>query len=272
MNYKHHFHAGGFSDVFKHVVLSYTLEKLQEKNTPLTYVDTHAGRGQYYLGSSDAKKLKEYVFGIDALFNYSKHFIAPKTIQHYIDAVDKTKNNLIYPGSPKIAEAFMRETDKMILSELQSDEYKFLKDNMYRQDKRIAIHHMDAYAAMKAFLPPKTPRGIVMIDPSFEKRNEFLMLEHVLTHSLKHWRQGHYLIWYPIKDKKNVARFQQFLLGLSADLVCIDFFIKNPAITTNLMGCGMALINSPWKLPELLFDEALPYLGEALQAEWRMQK
>ncbi len=270
MNYRHHFHAGNFADVFKHVILSCVLEKLQQKATPLTYLDTHAGRGLYYLNSSDTQKLKEYQFGIQALLSYATTHPAPEQIQHYIDVVGlgftSVQHNMIYPGSPRIAESLMREQDKMILCELHPEEFAYLRQNM----RRVSSHCIDAYAAMKAFLPPKTPRGVVMIDPPFEKRNEFTLIEAAVAEALKRWRMGQFLIWYPIKDKKAVEKFQRNLKSRTSELFFVDFFIKNQEISSNLMGCGMGLINPPWKLREMLENSILPYLGLSLSAQWEI--
>jgi 23S rRNA (adenine2030-N6)-methyltransferase len=271
MNYRHHFHAGSFSDVFKHIILACLLEKLQEKETALTYLDTHAGRGLYYLHSTDAQKLREYQFGIEALLNYVKDHPPPKSLQRYLDIVGADHaldpNKMVYPGSPKIAEAFMRQQDKMILCELHPEELSFLKENMPSYDALIAHHHIDAYAAMRAFLPPKkTPRGLVMIDPPFEQRNEFAMIEAAIQLALKHWRQGHYMVWYPIKDKREVTRFQNTIKNYSTESVFFDLLVKNHQVSSHLMGCGVALINPPWKLAEILAQTVIPYLEKALQS------
>lgn len=268
MNYRHSFHAGCFSDVIKHIILACFLEETQEKITPLTYLETHAGRALYHLKSSDTQKLQEYRFGIQALLNYAKTHPAPSCLQPYLQIVQENMDFSQYPGSPKIAEAFMREQDKMILCELHPEEFQLLKENMGTGDGRIGLHCADAYASMKAFLPPKTARGVVMIDPPFEKTNEFAMIEATLDLALKRWRMGRFLIWYPIKDKREVTKFQNTIFSSSVEGFCVDFFVENQEVTSNLMGCGMALINPPWKLRGLLEKEVLPYLAAALQGKW----
>lgn len=269
MNYRHHFHAGNFADVFKHIILCAVLEKLQEKSTSLTYLETHAGRGLYHLHSRDTQKKQEYRYGIEALSDYAKTHPAPAIIHDYLKIVEtvfsSTPNKIIYPGSPKIAESFMREHDKMILCELHPEELHYLKENMYRRDRLVNLQHIDGYVGMKAFLPPKTSRGLVLIDPPFEKKNEFAMIESMLQEALKRWRMGQCLIWYPIKDKKIVEKFQKTLKNASAEIIFVDFYIKNQAISSHLMGCGMALVNPPWKLKEELGQVVMPYLARALQ-------
>lgn len=273
MNYRHSYHAGGFADVFKHIILSLVIDALEVKETPFTYLDTHAGRGLYWLDADEAQKKQEYRFGIERLMAHHKTFPAPECLTRYLDLIaslnfDDRLN--CYPGSPKIAEAFLREQDALILCELHPEEFSYLKENIGRGDRRIALHHTDAYLSMKAFLPPKTARGLVHIDPPFEKTNEFEMIVAALKLALKHWRMGQFMIWYPIKDRREVERFQLSIQPLNVESLFVEFFMNDTDVSSNLMGCGVALINPPWKLKERLSDVVLPYLGKALQGHWEI--
>jgi 23S rRNA (adenine2030-N6)-methyltransferase len=269
MNYRHAYHAGGFSDVFKHIILVAMLDALSAKTTALTYLDTHAGRGRYSLQSVESEKKKEYEAGIVRLINHVKTKPAPNNIQQYLDAVkaaNPPETLCFYPGSPLIAQHCLREQDKMILCELHPEEYKRLKENV----SHAAIHHMDAYLGMKAFLPPKTPRGLLHIDPPFEKPDEFQRIDAALTLAIKHWRNGHMMIWYPIKDRKVIEKFHRTLQSYNTPFFTIDFFMQAKAVNTALLGCGVALLNPPWKLKENLETNVLPYLAEALEAKYRI--
>ncbi len=275
MNYRHSYHAGSFSDVFKHLILTLIIDALKVKETPFTYLDTHAGRGLYWLDESEAQKMQEYRFGIERLISYNKITPAPACFASYLDLVSSMNfgdHSNCYPGSPKIAEALLREQDAMILCELHPEEYSFLKDNMGKSDKRVALHCTDAYLGMKAFLPPKTARGLVHIDPPFEKTNEFEMIESALKLAYKHWRMGQFMIWYPIKDKREVEKFQLSLKQYQNEVLFVEFFMDDTNISSNLMGCGVAVINPPWKLKENLKEVVLPYLAEALHARWAVSE
>ena len=168
MNYRHKYHAGSFSDVIKHLVLTIIVQALQRKETPFCFLDTHAGIGLYELDSEEAQKKQEYQNGIaKLLLSDEKNF--PEEIQQYLFIIKKynTKDELhFYPGSPFIAESLSREQDQIILCELHKEDINTLKENMPRA-KNIAIHHTDGYLGMKAFLPPKQKRGLVLIDPPF---------------------------------------------------------------------------------------------------------
>lgn len=268
MNYRHHFHAGNFADVFKHVILICLLMHMHKKAAPFTYFDSHAGRGLYLLNNSDTQKSKEYQFGIEALFDYQKDHPAPEYIRQFLDIVEpyfQNSQNTNYPGSPKIAEQFMRSNDKMILCELHPEEFTLLKNNLHRNDKLITLNHMDAYTAIKGLIPFKhTTRGLLMIDPPFEKKDEFVKIENSMKESLKRWQQGSYMIWHPIKNKVEVTRFQKKIKAYADNTLCLEFFIKHKEINTSLIGCGVVLVNPPWKLEEELSSIALPYLSKAL--------
>lgn len=275
MNYRHHFHAANFADVLKHGVLCAVLEKLQQKTTPLTYLETHAGRGLYHLHSRDTQRLQEYCFGIEALSNYAATHPAPASLQCYLNRVQTffstTPHKIIYPGSPKIAEFFMRPTDKMILCELHPEELHYLKQNMWREDRLIHIHAINGYDGTKAYLPPKTARGLVLIDPSFEDAQEFSHIAEALCAGLRRWRLGKFLIWYPIKDKKRIEKFHKKIKDAAQDVLLINFFMNSSKISSNLMGCGMALINPPWNLSQELAQTLLPYLAQALHGRWTLE-
>lgn len=273
MNYRHEYHAGSFADVFKHVILSMFLEALQAKETAFTYLDTHAGRGLYDFTSPEAQKLKEFQSGIRLLIDYAKKTPAPHCFKKYLDLIASMNFDGVinaYPGSPMIAETFLREQDRMILCELHPEEFQFLKDNTDKRDRRIALHLADAYASMKAFLPPKSPRGFVHIDPPFEKITEINSILAALELSLKRWRMGQFMIWYPIKDKLTLNWFHQKVIELNTPHLFVDFFMQDTKISSNLMGCGVTLINPPWKLKEQLAEVALPYLASALNGRWNI--
>jgi len=264
MNYRHAYHAGGFADVCKHIVLVTVLDAMLIKASAITYLETHAGRGSYSLQSTESEKKREYETGILRLLDYAKDNPPPKQIQHYIDsvyAVNPPNTLCFYPGSPLIAQKCLREQDKLVLCELHPQEYRYLKENL--TSPHTAIHHMDGYLGAKAFLPPKTPRGLLHIDPPFEKSDEFQHIEATIEKTLKHWRQAPIMIWHPIKDRKVIEKFHRRLQN-NAPCFIMDFFIPTNMAPTALLGCGIVLVNPPWAAKEALENEILPYLKRAL--------
>ncbi|MEZ5461851.1 23S rRNA (adenine(2030)-N(6))-methyltransferase RlmJ [Dokdonella sp.] len=265
MNYRHAFHAGNFADVFKHSILVGLVEALKAKQTPFGFMDTHAGRGRYQLDGSEAKRTGESANGIHRLLGATR---APTLVHVYVNLVRSLNAGheelSVYPGSPLIASLLMREIDRGTLCELQPEECSALK-SVFRGDARFSVHERDGYAAMNALLPLKERRGLVLIDPPFEAQDdEFRIIEKALADASKRWPGGIYAIWYPIKLRQQVQPFHRWLARSAFDKVLIAELLLHPDNSAlRLNGCGMALINPPWKFDRQL-EELLPALQELL--------
>lgn len=252
MNYRHIYHAGNFADVFKHIILICLLESLKKKDTAFCYLDTHAGIGTYDLQQVEAQKTQEYHLGIEKILQQA--VIPYSEIQTYIDIVKSFNTGealRYYPGSPCIARDLLRPQDRMIICELHPDDFFLLKQE-FRHDPQVAVHHQDAYLAMKAFLPPQEKRGLVLIDPPYEKTNELDQIIKSMELALKRWAGGIYAIWYPIKDKVFHERLQKKLRELTdKEILFTEFSI--PAVDPlhmTLSSNGVAIINPPWLLDQ----------------------
>src|SRR5512138_1370356 len=197
--YRHLFHAGNFADVTKHVILVALLEALQRKETPFAILDTHGGIGRYALDSAEAQKNREFADGIGRLW---KRGDAPESVARYL-ALVKRFNGAgelhLYPGSPRIARDFLRAQDRLVVTELNPHDHATLKDE-FAGDGQVSVHLQDAYQGLKAFLPPREKRGMVLIDPAFELRDEYERLVQGVTQAWKRWPTGIYAIWYPIQS------------------------------------------------------------------------
>ncbi|MBT4831702.1 MAG: 23S rRNA (adenine(2030)-N(6))-methyltransferase RlmJ, partial [Marinovum sp.] len=44
LSYQHLYHAGNMADVHKHSLLVWMLQYLTQKEKPISYIETHAGR------------------------------------------------------------------------------------------------------------------------------------------------------------------------------------------------------------------------------------
>ncbi len=268
MNYRHIYHAGNFADVFKHIVLLALIEALKSKPKSFCLLDTHAGLGLYSLQSVEAQKKQEYQWGIHKLLN--THEPMSPLIQQYLSYIKyyNAKDELkFYPGSSLLALHAMREIDRLIACELHPEDAHLLKQHL-NSYPNAAVHHMNGYYAMKAFIPPKEARGLVFIDPPFENTTEFEEVIEYLTLALKYWRNGIYAIWYPIKDKFKVNHFYHELACLGVPMHRIEFSLLAREDMTGMARCGMVIINMPWQAPELLSTEILPILSAALQATY----
>ncbi|HMM67555.1 MAG TPA: 23S rRNA (adenine(2030)-N(6))-methyltransferase RlmJ [Dokdonella sp.] len=265
MNYRHAFHAGNFADVFKHTILIGLIEALKAKQTPFNFMDTHAGRGRYALDSSEAMRTGEASDGVKRLLASTR---APTLVHVYMNLVRSLNSGheelTLYPGSPLLASLLMRENDRGILCELQSEECTALKA-LFRGDARFSVHERDGYEAMNALLPPKERRGLVLIDPPFEAQDdEFRIVEKALADAQRRWPGGIYAIWYPIKLRQQVQPFHRWLARSGFGKVLAAELLLHPDNSAmRLNGCGMVIINPPWKFERQL-EELLPVLESLL--------
>ena len=267
MNYRHAYHAGNFSDVFKHAVMALIVESLKNKDKPFCYIDTHAGIGQYDLMAIQAQKTGEYKAGIEALMADSTASAHP-LLAPYLDVVkgmNSPETLRYYPGSPLLARKLMRHNDRMVACELHPEDAELLKSH-FKGDRQVAIQHADGYRALKAALPPPERRGLVHIDPPYEDREEFVHLTRWLALTHQRWATGTYLIWYPIKDRRPLRRFYDELIGSGIRRILVAELNINPDNTPDaLNGSGLLMINPPFELDKKI-RTLQPLLGGVFNA------
>ena len=266
MNYRHAFHAGNHVDVFKHAALTFVLEWLLQKPAPFAVLDTHAGIGLYDLKSEAALKTNEADAGVGRVFERGLDS-APKYQELLRDL--NPAGLAAYPGSPEIVRLMLREGDRLTACELHPADAETLKAR-YRGDRRIAVHHRDGYEAIGAFVPPPERRGLVLIDPPFEVKDEVQRLAKALRTGLGKWPTGTYLAWYPIKDSRigdalaEAATSTPFPKTLRAEFVP---YARDGVI---MAGAGLLICNAPWRFEEKLIalcEELAPLLGDGA-AQW----
>lgn len=263
MNYRHAFHAGNFADVFKHVVLTLLLKSLHRKDTPFCYLETHAGAGRYDLTGEAALKTGEYRDGIQRLWEANP---LPALVD-YLAAVRASNADgalRYYPGSPVIARHFLRPHDRMVLMELQADEFALLQAR-FTGDRQVVVQRQDGYAGLKAHLPPREKRGLVLIDPPYESDRDYEQIAEGLKVAHGRWSTGIYALWYPIKARPPIERFHRVLSGAGIRKMLLAEFAPYPEDSDfRLNGCGMVVVNPPWKLEETL-RQLLPQLLNLLR-------
>jgi 23S rRNA (adenine2030-N6)-methyltransferase len=264
MNYRHIYHAGNFADVFKHVLLTALIESLLRKNKPFCYLDTHAGIGHYDLEKKNAQKTREFENGIFKLLQEDRASL-PKLITRYLQLVSAGNGGedvRYYPGSPALVRQLLRPDDRMILTELHAVDIVSLKQ-LFLRDKQVAVHHLDGYQALKAFLPPKESRGLVLIDPPFEETGEFDQIMRQLQKAVDRWPVGTYAIWYPIKNTTEVNHFYKDLKKSGIrEILCCEIHLPHFA-SKGLGACGMVVVHPPWQWKEEI-ESVLPVLCDIL--------
>jgi 23S rRNA (adenine2030-N6)-methyltransferase len=247
MNYRHSYHAGNHTEVFKHSVLVLLLLHLLKKPGPFMVLDTHAGSGLYDLTSEDAKKTGEAIDGIGRVIDRN---IPAATA--YLDLIRRLNPTGLrsYPGSPTIVQSFLRENDLLTACELHKDDAATLRRN-FKDDRRVSVHHRDGYKAINAFLPPPTRRGLVFVDPPFERPDEFERLADSLNSGIRKWPTGIFLAWYPIKDRSRKDRLRnRYFPGNPPTLNCE--LLRGPADGARLEGSGVIICNPPWQFERTL--------------------
>lgn len=264
MNYRHAFHAGNFADVFKHVIETLILEYLCSKPKGFTYIDTHAGIGLYDLTSEAAKRSPEYQNGISRILQLPNSVPELATYLRIIKFYQQASVLRYYPGSPQIANYFLREQDQMILNEYHPEDFLQLK-NLFSTQKNCHCHHRDAYEFLPAVLPPTPRRGLILIDPPFEQENEFRAIANLINKAMMRFEQGIYMLWYPIASKDHQKCIDSLLRKIKHPLLHTVMTIKpTPIIRQNLIGNGVIIINPPWQLEKML-KQIIPFLWQHLR-------
>lgn len=266
MNYRHAFHAGNHADVLKHVILRVLLDALKRKETPFFVLDTHAGRGRYELTSEAAEKTGEAREGVMRLRQATGSTASGRkdALSAYLDSVSGDLDTGFYPGSPLIAAREMRATDHLACCELQTEEAAALK-RLFANDARVAVHARDGYGAIKALLPPKEKRGLVLIDPPYEAQlGEFDIALDALRTGLTRWPQGIFALWYPIKQRRMLGPFLRKAGALPAKSAWItELHVRTADSPLRMNGSGMLVLNPPWKANEEI-SPILPRLAKIL--------
>lgn len=269
MNYRHAYHAGNFADVVKHATLALLIEHLKAKDAPFCVLDTHAGVGRYDLSSVEAQKTGEFRDGVLRLLARDPATL-PAELEPYlavVRALNQGRPGLRwYPGSPRLALDLLRPQDRLVLLELHPEDARTLAA-LFAGDARVDVHNTDGYIGLKAFLPPKPRRGLVLVDPPFERKDEFTRLARGLRQAHRRWATGQYLLWYPIKDRPPVRAFHDELKAAGIARILIAEFLLRPATDPErLNGCGLVLVNPPWRMDATLaalLPKLAPVLGAA---------
>ena len=271
LSYQHGFHAGNFADLHKHLSLALLLESLNRKSKPWSYLETHSGRGLYDLRDAQAEKTGEYLQGIAKL--WSNH--SDDGLGRYIDlirALNPSGNLEIYPGSPQIAANMARADDSIHLMELHPQEVAALKRN-FRGYEGVAVHHRDGYEGVLAHLPPKPNRGLVLIDPAYEVKDEYAQVASFVVKALKKWGNASIAIWYPVLSaQRHEQMINSVVMGCpEPSILRSEMHIAAPA-ERGMFGSGMLLINPPWQIDQQLSELVPQLLGHLLKDQGRTQQ
>ncbi|MDB5985544.1 MAG: rRNA ((2030)-N(6))-methyltransferase RlmJ [Nevskia sp.] len=311
MHYRHSYHAGNFADVFKHLAVCGLLDALSRKDSAWCFVDTHAGAGSYDLGGASAAATAEWRDGIARLSASPESMAmagAPALLARYLALVRDYggAEPRAYPGSPLLAAAVARPQDRLLLCERVPEVADELRQTLGR---RATVHVRDGYEAA-SLLPPAEKRGLVLIDPPFERSDEYEAMADFIIASALRFAGGIYAAWYPIKNEHVAGRFRRRVaretgkptLDLRLDVgvaeraagsvradserqakqahaagARIHVFSPRKAQTVvkvRMHACGLLIVNPPFGF-EAQAREALafltPHLAQGARASWQVE-
>ncbi len=272
MNYRHIYHAGNICDVVKHSVLALIVAYLKQKEAAFAVLDTHAGCGLYDLTDPNAVKTGEAEEGIQKLWRTYLSVDAtdlPTTIAPYLQALRQMNNGdtlRFYPGSPLLTLNLLRSQDRLIACELHPEDVRALRHAL-GHNTQAQVHHRDGYEALKAFTPFSEKRGLILIDPPFEKPDEFANLIKAVQQVQTKFTNAVVAIWYPIKERPTIWKFHEAARDSGLDKLLVAEFVYKPEVRHDrLNGSGFLFVNPPWTLESQL-KELFPLLHTALQTE-----
>ncbi|WP_323037362.1 23S rRNA (adenine(2030)-N(6))-methyltransferase RlmJ [Pararhodobacter sp.] len=245
LSYQHLYHAGNAADVHKHALLAWMLEYLTQKDKPLTYIESHAGRGLYDLSAPEAEKTGEAAQGIDRL---EAAFAADHPYRRALSKTRATHGARAYPGSPMIATALLRDQDTIHLAEKHPGEFAALAEAMLPFSARV--HKVDGFAKTHELTPPTPRRGMLLIDPSYEIASDYAEMAHFVSQIARKWNVGIIALWYPILSDGRHFPMLGALGQAHPDALRHEVRFPPAREGHRMVGSGLFVINPPWGLAE----------------------
>ncbi|MDO5054888.1 MAG: 23S rRNA (adenine(2030)-N(6))-methyltransferase RlmJ [Pasteurella oralis] len=267
LSYRHSFHAGNHADVLKHIVLMLIIENLQLKEKGFYYLDTHAGVGRYRLFSEEAEKTAEFAEGIGRLWQRDD---LPEEIARYVKVIKKFnyggKELRYYAGSPLIAATMLRAQDRALFTELHPSDFPLLRNN-FKDFQNVISKRENGFQQLKATLPPKERRGLVLIDPPYELKEDYDLVVQAVEEGHKRFATGTYAIWYPVVLRQQIKRMlRNFENTGIRKILQIELAVRPDSEQRGMTASGMIVINPPWALEQQM-KKILPYLTQTLVPE-----
>ena len=270
MNYRHAFHAGNFADVLKHIVIVQSLRLMQKKEAGICILDAFAGVGIYDLKGDSSARSPEYLGGIAKLAQNS--IKSSPLINDFLEVLANATNNNsdYYAGSPFLMATMARIQDRIVLNELHREDFGLLRENMrefnFKGAAKIEVCNLDAWQIIKAKLPPKERRGLIIIDPPFEKAGEFERMIEAAIEGQKRFATGVYVLWHANKNETQTNQYRAGLSAIGKELLWVQMRVGDMAKSKGLVSAGLSIINPPFGL-EAALREVLPELCALLSLD-----
>lgn len=245
LSYQHLYHAGNLADVQKHALLAWVLDYLTRKDKPLTYIETHAGRGLYDLAAEEALKTGEAASGIALAEGL---FPADHPYRQRLDETRAAYGTQAYPGSPLIAALGLRETDSIHLAELHPQECAALK--AAAKDWGAHVHQQDGFDLALALTPPTPRRGLMLIDPSWEVKADYEAVPRHMANIHRKWNVGILMLWYPLLTSGAHGPMLRALTTAFPNGFRQELHFPPAKEGHRMIGTGMFIVNAPWGIAD----------------------
>lgn len=245
LSYQHIYHAGNLADVQKHALLAWSLDYMTRKDKPITYIETHAGRGVYDLGSDAAIKTGEAAAGIAAL---QAAFPADHTYSRRLAETRAMYGEAAYPGSPLIAALSLRDGDVIHLAELHPQEHAALKEQADRWGAHVRAE--DGFKMAMAMTPPTPRRGFLLIDPSYEVKDDYALIPKVIGQLHRKWNVGTIMLWYPILTNNAHDPMLRALMDDHPDAFRHELRFPPVRSGHKMVGTGVWMLNPPFGIED----------------------
>ncbi len=242
MNYRHSFHAGNFADIIKHATLLLVMDELAAGELPLRVVDTHAGRGRYDVSGIDASRSGEAKVGIGRLAEVGDFPAALAGLRAEIAKLNPAGGIKIYPGSPELIANRLRQGDSYLACELRPEEHSVLANAMQgRAGVKTAC--VDGFERA-AELPVFSGETFFLIDPPFERADDYAQIAKTLRLVEQRSPGARYLIWLPLKDLETFDSFVRSIEDIRHESMLIAEARMRPlADPLKMNGCVLVLVN-----------------------------
>lgn len=262
MNYRHIYHAGNFADVIKHLLLVGAVDYLLQKDKGMMVLDAFSGCGIYQTDDERAAKTGEFDKGAALLKTLGQS--QDPLLSRYMALLKQAGFPAQYPGSPWLIAKMLRDQDRGVFNELHPEDYRVLRRNILGMSDNVTVHKRDAYEVIRGHIPPAERRGLVLIDPPFEKKDEFELLQHEIPVWFNKWPTGSYVIWYPIKSHLPVNALKETAKQSGFKNVWVAELLIHPRFQRETFnGCGLLCLNTPFPIPDMM-SKAMPAIIKAL--------
>ncbi len=245
LSYQHSYHAGNLADVHKHSLLAWALDYMTRKDKPLSYLETHAGRGLYDLTDAAAIKTGEAAKGIAIANDW---FAPDHPYSQVLDRVRTKYGPNTYPGSPIVAAESLRQMDNIHLAELHPQEFAALQSNMAPYGG--VFRQRDGWEMAMSLCPPDPRRGLLLIDPSFEVKEDYQTIPDWLAKIHRKWGVGVLMLWYPILTDAPHKPMIHALQNAIPDGIVHEVRFRPAQPGHRMIGSGLFVVNAPYGFTE----------------------